>query len=249
MIRLTRGVRAAMLVRSLAVQGSWNYRSLVGPGFAFALLPALRAIHSDEPGRVRDAERRHSTLFNCHPYLAPMALGAVAAMEAAGEDPAMIARFKAAIRGSLGTLGDRIVWAGWRPACLLVAIALLLLGAPWWLGMLVFLALYNAGHVALRVWSLHLGLTEGRRVAERLRRAPVTEVQRMLASAGAFLVGLVLPLAASGAVVGVRLALPWIAAAALAAALGVWFGARVRPAAVAAVIGTTLVGILFGGWR
>ena len=85
--RFGRRERAAMLWRSFAIQGPWNYRTLIGHGYAFALLPALRAIYrairSGSPTRW-PATRR---LFNSHPYLAPMALGAVARLEAEGEDP------------------------------------------------------------------------------------------------------------------------------------------------------------------
>lgn len=125
------------------------------------------------------------------------------------------------------------------------ALVLLLLGAPWWAGVGAFLVVYNAGHFALRVWSLHLGLTEGLRVAERLRRIPIGDLQQALASAGAFLVGLVLPLAVSGALVGSQLAARWIAIAVLAAAVGVRFGARIRAGVVAVLIGVVVAGILF----
>ena len=44
--------RAAMILRSFAVQGSWNYRTLIGAGFAFALLPALRALYGRDPDGI-----------------------------------------------------------------------------------------------------------------------------------------------------------------------------------------------------
>ena len=241
---LRAGTRRAMLLRSLAVQGSWNFRSLIGPGFAFALLPALRDLYDGDEARATEAARRHSGLFNCHPYVSPLALGAVATMEAAGEDPALIERFKTAIRGSLGTLGDRTVWAGWRPVCLLLAIALVLLGAAWWIAVGVFLGVYNLGHGAIRVWSLRLGLADGRRVAEKLRNTPISEAQRLLSTAGAFLVGLVLPLAASGGLVGTRLATGWIVAALAAAAVATRFGGRVRTPVVSLLLAATAVVIL-----
>lgn len=240
---ISASARRAVFMRSFGVQGSWNFRSLLGPGFAFAIRPALREIHRD-PAALEAAEVRHTALFNCHPYLSPMALGAVATMEAAGEDPAMIDRFKAAIRGSLGTLGDRVVWAGWRPVCLLLAILLLLLDAPWWLAIGAFLVLYNAGHIALRVWSFRLGLREGRRLAERLRNIPIGEAQRVLATTGGFLVGMLIPLAASGAMVDAELGWGWSLAALAAAALGARYGARSRAVVVYSLFFFTAIGIL-----
>src|SRR5262245_42922529 len=97
-------------LRSFAIQGSWNYRTLIGCGFAFTLIPVLRTIYAARPEEYEAAVQRHTALFNSHPYLSPMALGAVAVLEAT-EAPAVVDRFKSAVRGSLGSLGDRLIWA------------------------------------------------------------------------------------------------------------------------------------------
>lgn len=244
-------VRAGVFLRSFAIQGSWNYRSLIGHGFAFALLPALRTIHRHDPRRLDEALDRHAQLFNSHPYLAPMALGAVARLEADGEDPVVVDRFKTALRGSLGTVGDRLVWAGLRPVCLLFALALLFTGAPWWLAVTAFLVVYNAGHLLLRSWSFRLGLREGKRIAERIRRSALGTVQRYLPVVGTFLVGLLVPLSVGGRhlkAIGLPSAeavpVAWIVAAAIAAMLGVRFGALVRTPVILALVGFTVFGLL-----
>jgi mannose/fructose/N-acetylgalactosamine-specific phosphotransferase system component IID len=241
---LSRAARWAMIARSFAVQGSWNYRTLLGPGFAFALLPALRAKHGAAEDELTAAVRRHANVFNCNPYLAPMALGAVAALEAANEDPQLIERFKAGVRGSLGTMGDRLVWAGWRPVCLLISLALLMLGVSWWLAVVVFVVLYNAGHVWLRLWSFRLGLAEGKLLGQRLRGSRMADAQRVLSILGAFLLGLVLPLAATGRLIHYTPSAPWIALAVLAAAAGTVWGSRVRAPASLALAAVALLGIL-----
>ena len=243
MTPLPRAVRAALFARSFAVQGSWNYRTLIGAGFAFTLAPALRL---KGPAAAEEALRRHAGLFNCHPYLAPMAIGAVARMEADGEDPALIERFKAAVRGSLGTLGDRLVWAGWRPFCLIAAITLVLVGVSGVLAVVAFLALYNAGHVWLRWWSLRIGLAEGKRVGERLRRSPLPDLQRGLTLGGAFLLGLMLPLVASGALLRVQTGTIWTLVAAAAAAAGVRWGSVVRAPVIVALIAVAVLGTALG---
>lgn len=233
-----------MFLRSFAIQGSWNYRTLLGAGLAFTLLPALRVLYGDDKAKLEDAVRRHSGVFNGHPYLTPIAVGALAVLEQEGADPALIERFKSAIRGSLGTLGDRLIWAGWRPVCLLLALAMLLVGAPWWQIALGFLVLYNAGHLLLRVWGYRLGLQRGRGVAEQLRRSTVPQFQRLFTSIGAFLLGLVLPLLVAGGLARTRLALPWVVAGALAAFLGARYGEGVRRPIAIALAGFALVGLL-----
>ena len=243
-MRSGRRARAAMFLRSFAIQGSWNYRTLLGAGLAFTLLPGLRRLYGDDAERLDAAVRRHSGVFNSHPYLAPMAVGALVVLEEEGEDAAVIERFKSAIRGSLGTLGDRLIWAGWRPVCLLLAIAIFLTGVRWWLVLAFFLVLYNSGHLLLRIWSYNLGLTRGRGVGEQLRRSWVPQLQRLVSVLGAFLLGVTLPLVAAGGLGRVRLALPWVVAAALAALLGARFGEGVRRPIGLALAGFALVGLL-----
>lgn len=247
--RPSRLVRTAVFLRSFAIQGSWNYRTLIGGGFAFALLPLLRERYRGDPAMLRESLERHTALFNSHPYLSPVALGAVAQLEADGADAVLVDRFKAAVRGSLGSLGDRLVWAGLRPVCLLFALALAFAGAPWWVPVALFLVTYNVGHLFLRTWSYRLGLREGRGVGERLRHSFLAPAQRILTVFGAFLTGLLLPLAvAGGALRGLgplaerAMPIPWVLAAAAAALLGIRFGSAVRLPVFLALVAFVLLG-------
>ena len=243
-MQLSRRARASMFVRSFAIQGSWNYRTLIGNGFAFTIVPALREIFRRRPEEYRAAVERHTTVFNSHPYLAGIALGAVARLEADGAEPAVIERFKTAVRGSLGSLGDRLIWAGWRPVCVLLALILLAAGTPWWVPIATFLVIYNAGHIAIRLWGFRFGLRHGLRVGEELRRYSMGALQRGIASTGAFLLGFLLPLAAAGAILETRLPLGFSLAAVAAAALGLRLGASVRSAVALALAGFALLGLV-----
>ncbi len=190
------GVRLAMLLRLFAIQGSWNYETLLGNGIAFCLEPALRAL----PGGVQSSEfraamSRESRYFNAHPYLAAFAVGALARAELDHESPERIERFRAALCGPLGSVGDRLVWAGWLPLVSLFALALFGLGAHPLLVVGVFLVLYNAGHVALLLWGLQTGWRQGLGVASGLghpvlRRGPI-----IIARAAALVAGIAIPLA------------------------------------------------------
>jgi mannose PTS system EIID component len=235
-------VRRGLFARSFLVQGSWNYESLVGTGFAFVLLPALRHLFRAEPARLREAVRRHSELFNSHPYLGTLAVGAVARLEADGVEPEVIERFKTAVRGSLGSIGDQLVWLAWRPASALLAIALLVVGAPWWLAVLAFLLVYNALHFWLRVWGLRLGLREGLAVGTAVRDAALGRWSNRAADAGAFLAGV----AAVGIIVRAG-PTPWSAGLAVAGiGAGLWLGLGVRRPAFAVVFAVWAAGLLSG---
>lgn len=182
-------VRAAVVLRSLLVQAAWNYRTMLGTGMAFALTPVLRHLHGD-PESVDRALVRHASLFNAHPYLTPMALGALARLEAEGAPDETIERFRAALRGPLGALGDRLVWAGWLPFCSLFGISVgVVVGEGW--GIAAFLTLFNAGHLALRVWGFEVGWTAGAELGTRLRELRLADAARRIEVGVCLLAGVV----------------------------------------------------------
>src|SRR6185437_12097848 len=149
---------ASVYLRMLAVQGVWNYETMLGNGIGFAMEPVLRQLPGGVHGeRFKQAMARESRYFNAHPYLAAVAIGALARVELDGESPERIERFRTALTGPLGSVGDRLVWAGWLPFCSLVALAAFGLDAGPATTIGLFLVLFNAGHLGLRAWGLAVG--------------------------------------------------------------------------------------------
>lgn len=175
--------------RTFAVQSLWNYPTMIGPGLTYALLPLLRRIHAGDPVRMEAAMQRHLESFNAHPYLAAVAVGALARLELEGVSEDEIVRFRTALRGPLGTLGDRTIWAEWRPFCLLLAITLFGVGVAPLLCVLAFLLAYNAGHVWVRVWGFRKGWEHGRGVGRLLREFPLERLTDRLWPVTMFLLG------------------------------------------------------------
>src|SRR5258706_14953756 len=111
-------VKLAMYFRMLALQGSWNYETLNGTGVGFAMEPALRYLPGGIDGpEYRAALARESRYFNAHPYLAAVAVGALVRSELDGVDPAKIERFRTALAGPLGGVGDPLAGARAVPFC------------------------------------------------------------------------------------------------------------------------------------
>lgn len=191
-VPVSRRAIAAAFLRLFAVQGSWNYETLLGNGMAFCIEPLLRTL---PPERYRAALARQAHYFNAHPYLASVAIGALARAELDGEDPVRIERFRTALCGPLGSVGDQLVWAGWLPLCSLVGLAAFALGAGPLTTVGIFLLVFNAGHMALRVWGLRVGLRKGLRVAPALANPLLRRGPTVLLRIAAVLAGLVLPLA------------------------------------------------------
>ena len=197
--RLPFRTATAMLVRMLAVQASWNYETMLGNGIGFSMEPALRALPGGRTGvPYHEALARETHYFNAHPYLAAVAVGALARVELDGTmAPAQIERFRIALCGPLGSVGDRLVWAGWLPFTVLVALLAYGLGAGPVAVVTLFLVLYNAGHIGLRIWGLRTGWSHGRRVAGSLATPILRRGPEYVARAVMALCGLALPLASA----------------------------------------------------
>lgn len=186
-----------MLLRLLGIQGAWSYETMLGNGIAFALEPALRRLPGGRGGEAyRAAIARHSGYFNAHPYLAAVAVGALARAELDGVPAAQIERFRVAAPGPLGSVGDRLIWAGWLPLCSALALLAFGLGATPGQVLLLFLGLYNVGHLGLRIWGLHAGWSHGLRVAQALGNPILRQGPPHVARALALAAGIALPVAA-----------------------------------------------------
>lgn len=201
--RVSRLTWVATYFRLLAVQGSWNYETLLGNGIGFAAEPALRSLPGGVGGAAyAEALAREARYFNAHPYLASVAVGSLIRAELDGVEADTIERFRTALCSPLGSLGDQLVWAAWLPFCSLLSLATFGLGASALVVVLVFLLTYNAGHLALRTWGLVVGYRRGLTVAialnnQFLRRAPMH-----IARAATVLAGFAVPLTLHRAVGG-----------------------------------------------
>jgi mannose PTS system EIID component len=197
--------RASMFLRLLAIQGAWNFETMVGNGIGFCVEPALRLLPGGIRGDAyRDAVARQSQYFNAHPYLASIAVGALARAELDHIAPAKIERFRTALCGPLGSVGDRLVWASWLPACSLAALAAFGAGLSAIATLILFLAVYNAGHFALRYWGLRTGLAKGLDIAGSLGHPVLRRGPQHIGRAGALLAGVAIPLAVARIVGGGR---------------------------------------------
>ncbi len=194
-----------MYLRLFAVQGAWNYETMLGNGIGFCTEPALRLLPGGMKGeRYKEAMVRQARYFNAHPYFAGVAVGALARAELDNVSPQMIERFRTALGGPLGSVGDRLVWASWLPLCSLLALAAFGAGARPVAVVGIFLVTYNLGHFALRAWGLRVGFERGLRVADALGHPVLRRGPQYLGSAAALLAGIAIPLAAREVIGGGR---------------------------------------------
>ncbi len=185
----------ASWLRSFTVQGSWNYERMIGLGVAFAMEPLLRRLPNGRADpRYAPALARTAAFFNAHPYLTGLAAGALAKAEHEGHPPEQIDRLRTALVSSLGSVGDKLVWAGWLPLTSALGLVVAALGSPL-AGVAVFLVLYNALHLTLRWWGTVVGWREGFRVASALGARAIQAGLRFAGPAASGAMGLALPIA------------------------------------------------------
>ncbi len=199
-------MKAGMLrawMRLFVVQASWNYERMSAVGTARAIEPLLRDLPGGPGGeRYREALRRATGFFNSHPYLIGVAVGAVARAEHEQVPGAQIERLKTALTSSLGSMGDRLVWAGALPAASGIGLALAAT-QPWYVGPAAFFGLYNVIHLSLRTWGLAAGWKHGVGVARALN-APVLRMGlRVAGPTAALAIGFAVPLAFTWLATGV----------------------------------------------
>ncbi len=144
--------------RALLIQASWSFERMQTVGFAYAVEPVLKKLYPD-PDDYNDRLRLHQEYFNTQPYFASFILGAAVRLEqdrAAGRNTtADVSVLKTTLMAPLGALGDSFFWGALKPMAAAAAVAVLMTGS-WWAPIL-FLLLFNAWHVGLRLCMLFWG--------------------------------------------------------------------------------------------
>lgn len=221
--------RTEALLRLYLVQAAWTYERMAGIGVGHAAEPLLRDLYASRSGRERrDAVARSADFFNSHPYLAGIAVGAVVRAEREQVPGETISRLRLALSGPLGALGDQLIWAGWVPAL----IGLALVAAPWWGGAAVIAAvvLHNVFRVLLTRWGLDLGLREGLGVGAALQHSWLIRGADRAQRLAALTVGAALPVVTWWIIAGTpsRIAAGVVGAGIAGAVLTVWSRTRAR---------------------
>lgn len=215
---LSKAVLGRVLLRSLALQASWNPKGMQNLGLAYALFPALEQLYPEKQA-LEAAVQRHLVFFNTHPYVAAAIVGGVLYHEqriARGEEPPdKVVAFKAALMGPLAALGDGFFWLSLKPAVGAICAAMVPVLHAW--AVVVFLLLYNFVHFTLRARFYWMGLTLGDRLVEAIARANLpTRGARLRSIAAACAGGLAAWLAVDlGKTAGGDHA-PWLVAGSLA---------------------------------
>lgn len=157
-----------VLIRSFFIQSGWNYKSLLSLGFCFSILPVAKFLYKNEKEKIASFAKRHLGFINGHPFFMSYALGATMRLEeeiknGKGNVDQLI-KFKEALIGPLGAIGDQIFWASVKPAVFTLGVFgyFLIENIHLRLTLLCVLAiLYNTPHLYIRISGMVKGYKEG----------------------------------------------------------------------------------------
>ncbi|OPY90096.1 MAG: Mannose permease IID component [Syntrophaceae bacterium PtaU1.Bin231] len=184
-----------IFLRALLVQGSLNFSRMQNLGFAFALMPWIRA-QAERSGNAPELLRRHLQYFNTHPYFVAPIAGAVLHMEHKGEEGGdEVARLKTALMGPYAAIGDSFFWGALKPLSSIAAFFPAFIGMP--AAPIILLILYNPAHIALRIAGFAAGWRSGKMSVEFVRRLELPELGRRVRQAAAAVLGVAAALALS----------------------------------------------------
>jgi len=187
----------SVFFRTFFIQAVWNFKSLISVGMSFALVPVARRLCTGGQD-CRKFLKRHLYFFNSHPYFASYALGAIARLEedrfkGLVKDEEQIERFKNALIGPLGAIGDQYFWATIKPGAILAGMTgVALFGELRWqlLSILLAFILYNTPHLFVRAYGLWKGYHEGYAITRNLKIERFMRVKNLYLILGALMLGI-----------------------------------------------------------
>ncbi len=155
-----------VIIRSLFLQSSFNYERMQAGGWLYSLMPVLKKVHTKKED-LSKAMKRHLEFFNSHPFLITPILGIIAAMEENKEDPEVIRSVKVALMGPLGGIGDALIWLTLLPITAGIGASIAIEGNI--AGPIIFLLIFNAIHLFLRVGGMFYGYNTGVKALKKLK--------------------------------------------------------------------------------
>ena len=178
--------------RCFLIQGSWNFKSMLGLGFCYSSIPIVKRLYKTKEERAIFL-KRHLEFFNAHPYFATWCLGAVAKLEEEAQikkwdSKKPISIFKERLAGPLGSIGDQYFWTGVKPATAGIGVLLgLLIG---WVALPFYLLIYNIPHIYIRAKGLSQGYKKGFDIVSDISVRKYQKVFKLLSIVGILITGL-----------------------------------------------------------
>ncbi|MDR0199383.1 MAG: PTS system mannose/fructose/sorbose family transporter subunit IID [Streptococcaceae bacterium] len=184
--------RFSVMIRSMFLQGSWNYERMQNLGFLYALIPALKKFYPAGSDEAKAALKRHMEFFNTHPYPAAPIIGVTLALEeekanGVEVEDAAIQGVKVGMMGPLAGIGDPVFWFTLRPIIGALGASLALTGSI--VGPILFFVLWNVIRIAFLWYTQEFGYKQGTAITSDLGGGLLQQVTKGASILGMFILG------------------------------------------------------------
>ena len=190
-IELSQNIRRKVCNRHQFLQGTWNFERMQNGGWAYSMIPAIKALYDDEASQSQ-ALKRHLEFYNTHPYVSAPVMGVTLAMEeeranGTAIDDAAINGVKVGMMGPLAGVGDPVFWFTIRPILGALGASLALSGNP--LGPIIFFLAWNIIRYLFLWKSQEAGYKAGNEITKDLSGGLLGRVTLTASILGMFVIG------------------------------------------------------------
>ena len=190
-IELSEDVRRKVCKRHQFLQGTWNFERMQNGGWAYSIIPAIKALYHDEDSQAA-ALKRHLEFYNTHPYVSAPVMGVTLAMEeeranGTAIDDAAINGVKVGMMGPLAGVGDPVFWFTIRPILGALGASLALTGNI--LGPILFFLVWNLIRYIFLWKTQEAGYKAGNEITKDLSGGLLGRVTLMASILGMFVIG------------------------------------------------------------
>jgi len=172
------------LLKSLLLQGNWNYENMQGTGFAFM----LDEINREESFNIPDSViKRELTYFNTHPFLLMFVVGVWFREFLDKGDPD---QYKKIYSSAFGVLGDSFFWHALRPTSFVIAVLFSFYNP--FIALILYLFFFNFFHFYFLYNGFDIGFQYGKETIKWFNKILFNRWSEYFDAITSFLLGFIL---------------------------------------------------------
>ncbi len=179
-------------IRSMFLQGSWNFERMQALGFCFSIIPIIKKLYVNNIIERKKAIKRHLEFFNTHPYMVAPILGIIIAIEEKKANgtkihSSTINNIKIGLMGPLAGIGDPIFWGTIRPILSALGASLAINGSI--IGPIIFFTLFNSIRISFIYYGIYYGYKKGISLIKKIKDNFLQKVTESSSILGLFVMG------------------------------------------------------------